>query len=55
MDIEALARALALEDGIGPRTWAASDECVRLHYRREAAKLSKRSACPSRSALGGEP
>jgi len=39
MDNETLARTLALGDGIGPLTWAAQDECVRLHYRREAAKL----------------
>ena len=43
MDLEILARTLALGDGIGPRTWAASDECVRLHYRVEAARLLPRS------------
>jgi hypothetical protein len=38
-DIDTLARTIALEHGIGPLTWSAMDECERLYYRREAAKL----------------
>lgn len=43
MDNESEAKKLALGDGIGPLTWAAQDECVRLHYRREAEKLSRQT------------